>query len=65
MFALFRYLVALLVFVAALALYLRNDAPVTVDLYTTVVEAPLALVLAASLALGLVVGYLVLSLIHI
>jgi uncharacterized membrane protein YciS (DUF1049 family) len=59
MFALFRYLVALLVFVAALALYLRNDAPVTVDLYTTVVEAPLALVLAASLALGLVVGYLV------
>jgi len=57
MFALFRYLVALAVFLAALALYLRNDNPVTVDLYTTVFEVPLALALAASLALGLVLGY--------
>jgi len=57
MFALFRYLVALAVFVAMLALYLRNDTPVTVDLYATVLEAPLALMLSASLALGLLVGY--------
>lgn len=57
MFALFRYLVALLVFVAALALYLRNDTPVRVDLFATEIETPLALALMASLALGLLLGY--------
>jgi len=59
MFALLRYLVALVVFVGAIAVYLRNDAPATLDLYTFHVEAPLALLLAAALALGMLVGYTV------
>jgi uncharacterized membrane protein YciS (DUF1049 family) len=59
MFALLRYVAALVVFVGAIAVYLRNDALVTLDLYTFNVEAPLALLLAAALAAGMLVGYTV------
>ena len=59
MFALLRYLVALVVFIGAIAVHLRNDARVTLDLYTFSFEAPMALLLAAALALGMLVGYAV------
>jgi uncharacterized integral membrane protein len=57
MFLIIRLAFALLLFIATIAVYLRNDGPVHLDLYLQSFDAPLAMLLAAALGAGLVLGY--------
>lgn len=47
-----------LIFVGGLLFHVRNAVPTSVDLYLTVIEAPLSHVLLAAVAVGVAAGWL-------
>lgn len=59
MYLFLRLVLAVLIFLATIAIYLRNRTPVALDLYVHSIEGSLAGLLALALGLGLVVGYLI------
>lgn len=59
MYFILRLALALLIFLATIAIYLRNRTPVALDLYVHSIEGSLAGLLALALGTGLVLGYLI------